>query len=158
MVGVDLELRSAEFAHPGALELAPLEAFSNTVEEDLSETTVQELMKDSLGELRRKALADSADHRTTVERRALVRMRSRAVRFYVLQRANGKCEGCGATAPFTTMDGRPYLEPHHIRRLTDGGPDDPRWVAGICPNCHRRAHYSRDGLRTTRSSQKLFKF
>jgi 5-methylcytosine-specific restriction enzyme A len=125
-------------------ELAPLEAFSSTAEEDLSETTVQDLMKDSLDELHRKALADSADHRTPVERRALVRMRSRAVRLYVLQRANGKCEGCGAAAPFTTVNGSPYLEPHHIRRLTDGGPDDPRWVAGICPNCHRRAHYSRD--------------
>lgn len=122
-------------------ELAPLEAFSSTADEDLSETAVQELMKDSLDELRRRALADSADHRTPVERRALVRMRSRAVRLYVLQRANGKCEGCGAAAPFTTVNGRPYLEPHQIRRL---GPDDPRWVAGICPNCHRRAHYSQD--------------
>jgi 5-methylcytosine-specific restriction protein A len=125
-------------------ELAPLEAFSSTVDEDLSETAVQELMKDSLDELRLKALADSADHRTPIERRALVRMRSRAVRMYVLQRANGKCEGCDAAAPFTTVNGKPYLEPHHIRRLTDGGPDDPRWVVGICPNCHRRAHYSRD--------------
>lgn len=125
-------------------ELAPLEAFSSAAEENLTESTVQELMKDTVDELRRKALADSANHRTPVERRALVRMRSRAVRLYVLQRANGKCEGCGAAAPFTTVDGRPYLEPHHIRRLTDGGPDNPRWVAGICPNCHRRAHYSVD--------------
>lgn len=45
-------------------------------------------------------------------------------------------------APFRTQDGQPYLEPHHIRRLSDGGPDDPRWVAGLCPNCHRRAHHS----------------
>jgi len=36
------------------------------------------------------------------------------------------------------------IEPHHIRRLTDGGPDHPRWIAGVCPNCHRRAHYSSD--------------
>jgi hypothetical protein len=102
------------------------------------------MLTNSLAELRRKALADSADCRTPVERRALYRVRSRAIRLYVLRRANGKCEGCGSAAPFTTRDGMPYLEPHHIRRLTDGGPDDPRWVAGICPNCHRRAHYSHD--------------
>ena len=41
---------------------------------------------------------------------------------------------CGAAAPFTTKEGLPYLEAHHIRRLTDGGPDDPRWVAGVGPN------------------------
>jgi 5-methylcytosine-specific restriction protein A len=128
-------------------ELMPIEAFFATRDENSSElpaTSVQELERDSLDELRRKALADSAEYRTPVERRALYRMRSRAIRLYVLRRAAGKCEGCGAIAPFTTVGGEPYLEPHHIRRLTDGGPDDPRWVAGICPNCHRRAHYSHD--------------
>jgi 5-methylcytosine-specific restriction protein A len=100
---------------------------------------------ETLSELRRKALADSAGCRTPSERRSLYRLRSRAIRAYVLGRAAGACEGCGQAAPFLTRDGRPYLEPHHIRRLTDGGPDDPRWVAGLCPNCHRRAHYSNDG-------------
>jgi 5-methylcytosine-specific restriction protein A len=122
-------------------ELVPLEAFDGPPDEPADE---EELKGESLAELRRKALADSAESRTPVERRALYRMRSRAVRLYVLRRAAGKCEGCGVTAPFITKEGQPYLEPHHIRRLTDGGPDDPRWVAGVCPNCHRRAHYSRD--------------
>jgi 5-methylcytosine-specific restriction protein A len=36
------------------------------------------------------------------------------------------------------------LEPHHIRRVADGGPDHPEWVIGVCPNCHRRAHYAED--------------
>jgi 5-methylcytosine-specific restriction protein A len=70
--------------------------------------------------------------------------RSAAVRVYVLRRAGETCEGCGQPAPFVTFDGRPYLEPHHIRRRSDGGPDDPAWVAGVCPNCHRRAHHSKD--------------
>jgi len=70
--------------------------------------------------------------------------RSRDVRDYVLARADGVCEGCDQPAPFVTKFGRPYLEAHHIRRLSDGGPDDIRYVAGICPNCHRRAHFGSD--------------
>lgn len=125
-------------------ELVPLESFKTRDTEREATAEEPDMDADSLAELRRKALADSAQCRTPIERRALYRLRSRAVRLYVLRRANGKCEGCGAAAPFTTNDGLPYLEPHHIRRLTDGGPDDPRWVAGVCPNCHRRAHYSQD--------------
>lgn len=41
-------------------------------------------------------------------------------------------------------------EPHHIRRLSDGGPDHPRWVVAVCANCHRRAHYSRDAIEFNR--------
>ena len=127
-------------------ELMPLEAFDVPQNCLLagSADSAQDMNSESLSELRHKALADSAETRTPLERRTLYRMRSRAVRLYVLRRAAGKCEGCGLPAPFTTKEGQPYLEPHHIRRLTDGGPDDPRWVAGICPNCHRRAHYSQD--------------
>jgi 5-methylcytosine-specific restriction protein A len=120
-------------------ELVPIEAFE--VSSVAGETDPN---GESLTELRRRALADSAECRTPVERRTLYRTRSRAIRLYVLRCAAGRCEGCTAPAPFTTTDGEPYLEPHHIRRLTDGGPDHPRWVVGICPNCHRRAHYSHD--------------
>ena len=67
------------------------------------------------------------------------------MRIYVRQRAAGKCEGCGKPAPFLTPAKQPYLEPHHIRRLADGGPDHPRWVAALCPTCHRRVHHGADG-------------
>ena len=30
------------------------------------------------------------------------------------------------------------------RSLSDAGPDDPRWVIALCPNCRRRAHYGED--------------
>ena len=100
-----------------------------------------------LQDLRRLALETPPASASAQERRANAYTRSEAVRVYVLRRANGVCEGCGAPAPFTTAAGRPYLEPHHIRRRTDGGPDHPRWVAAVCPNCHRRAHYGADGAR-----------
>jgi 5-methylcytosine-specific restriction protein A len=129
-------------------ELAPLQAFETATETEAPESSTAEIEEEwshaSLDELRRKAVADSAEFRTPIERRALYRMRSRAVRLYVLRRANGVCEGCGNAAPFVTAARLPYLEPHHIRRLTDGGPDSPRWVVAVCPNCHRRAHYSQD--------------
>jgi 5-methylcytosine-specific restriction enzyme A len=71
--------------------------------------------------------------------------RSRDVRDYVLARAGDKCEGCDSLAPFLRNDGSPYLEPHHIRRLSDGGPDHPAFVIALCPNCHRRVHAGADG-------------
>ncbi|WP_244472365.1 HNH endonuclease [Methylobacterium sp. Leaf108] len=77
-------------------------------------------------------------------RRSLYR-RSVAVRRYVLARAAGVCESCGKPAPFVTAQGEPYLEPHHTRRLSDGGPDDPRFVGGVCPDCHREIHHGVHG-------------
>ncbi|WP_371414158.1 HNH endonuclease [Sphingosinicella sp. CPCC 101087] len=68
-------------------------------------------------------------------------VRSKTVRDYALARANGRCESCNEGAPFETPAGLPFLEVHHIKRLTDGGPDSPGSVAAICPNCHREAHY-----------------
>lgn len=74
-----------------------------------------------------------------------VYQRSRDVREYVLARAKGHCEGCAAPAPFQRGDGSPYLEPHHTLRVSDGGPDHPKHVIALCPNCHRRVHAGRDG-------------
>jgi 5-methylcytosine-specific restriction protein A len=125
--------------------LIPVEAFAGTMQgEPMDAPEDRQLRKDTLDQLRRKALADAADARTPSQRQAIYRRRSRAIRLYVLRRSEGNCEGCGKEAPFMTSTGDPYLEPHHIRRLTDGGPDHPRWVIAVCPNCHRRAHYAQD--------------
>lgn len=91
--------------------------------------------------LRAAAYAAAAPARATGKSVQTVFQRSRAVKDYVLARAKGRCEACKEEAPFMTAAGRPYLEPHHIRRLSDGGPDDPATVAAICPNCHREAHF-----------------
>jgi 5-methylcytosine-specific restriction protein A len=71
--------------------------------------------------------------------------RSQCVRDYVLQRAAGFCECCKKPAPFVRPDGSPYLEPHHTTRLSDGGLDHPRFVAAVCPACHREIHFGREG-------------
>jgi hypothetical protein len=98
----------------------------------------------NLDELRRVAMLSSRRFVTPRDRKTLHRARSAAIRLYVLKRADGKCEACKSAAPFLTPRGQPYLEPHHIDRLADGGPDHPTKVIGLCPNCHRRAHYARD--------------
>ena len=78
-------------------------------------------------------------------RKQYVRQRSVAVRIFVLRRANGICELCDDPAPFKTKKKRPYLEPHHLTRLADGGPDHPSHVAACCPNCHRKIHFGENG-------------
>ncbi len=99
---------------------------------------------DQLRERAREA-ALRAEQSKPQEAKGLYYKRSAAVRQYVLARAGGICESCGKPAPFVRIDGTPYLEPHHTRRISDGGPDHPRWVAAICPNCHREVHYGKDG-------------
>ncbi|WP_275837114.1 HNH endonuclease signature motif containing protein [Mesorhizobium sp. YIM 152430] len=89
------------------------------------------------------AAANAAPDRRDVHTSVIER--SRHVRDYVVARSNGHCEGCEDPAPFLRPNGVPYIEPHHILRLSDGGPDDPRSVIGLCPNCHRRVHSGSDG-------------
>lgn len=101
--------------------------------------------KMSLEDLRKMALRTSTNEAPLEARRANVRLRSKAVRAYVLRRANGVCEGCNNPAPFDRPNDQPYLEPHHIYRVADSGPDHPSSVAALCPNCHRRIHHGKDG-------------
>ncbi len=56
--------------------------------------------------------------------------------------ANGKCQECKKPAPFhRRIDGKPYLEVHHIKRLADHGEDTVANAMALCPNCHRKRHY-----------------
>jgi 5-methylcytosine-specific restriction protein A len=120
--------------------------------EDLIEVAVAE---GSLEEMRRRALASGSEATQANTREAKLRYyeRNATVRAYVLRRANGTCEACQRPAPFRRSDGTPYLEPHHTRKLSDSGPDHPRWIGGICPNCHRQIHYGSDGQDVNRRLQ-----
>ncbi len=106
-----------------------------------------------LKNLREVARGHSAASRSGQERRRHIFERSKAIKTYVLARAKGKCESCGENAPFITDSGQHYLEVHHIRRLSDGGPDDPESTIALCPNCHRCAHYSVDREQFNRELQ-----
>jgi 5-methylcytosine-specific restriction protein A len=71
-------------------------------------------------------------------------VRDPAVKAWVLQTAKGTCEGCDYPAPFVGKDGLPYLEVHHVMPLSSHGTDKTTNVAALCPNCHRRCHFSAD--------------
>lgn len=58
---------------------------------------------------------------------------------YVKQKANGYCQLCGEKAPFE-VDGKPYLEAHHIKWLSNGGLDTIANQCALCPNCHAKVH------------------
>ena len=69
--------------------------------------------------------------------------RSPQVRNYVLARAEGECEWCGAKG-FETRAGSVYLETHHIQPLSENGSDTVSNVIALCPNHHREAHFGKD--------------
>lgn len=71
-------------------------------------------------------------------------VRDPAVKAWVLNIADGTCEGCGHPAPFIGNDGLPYLEVHHVMPLASHGSDTPTNAVALCPNCHRRCHYAHD--------------
>ena len=121
-------------------ELRPLEAIQELVEAEGPPPGA------TLEELRQRAQSAAAGPSQPITQASrTVYQRSRDVRNYVLARANGNCEGCASPAPFQRVDGTPYLEPHHLRRISDGGPDHPAHVIALCPNCHRRVHAGADG-------------
>lgn len=54
---------------------------------------------------------------------------------YAKLRADGKCECCGAPAPFK-VNGEPYLQITHIIPISQGGLDSADNIAAVCPNCN----------------------
>lgn len=57
----------------------------------------------------------------------------------VLSGAAGICACCGGRA-FQTPGGDWYLEVHHKKWLSEGGPDALENMIALCPNCHAREH------------------
>lgn len=70
--------------------------------------------------------------------------RSAEVAAWTLYHARGICALCKQPAPFVSRHGDPYLEVHHVQPLAEGGPDTVDNVVAMCPNCHRRAHFSKE--------------
>lgn len=118
---------------------------SNCVESPKAPYLTKPTRSKSLKQLRDIALSNSPIQANEKDKLIQVKYRSDAIKIYAKKRANGYCEGCGTKAPFETKSG-PYLEVHHLTRLSDGGSDCPENVIALCPTCHRRAHYAVDSV------------
>lgn len=121
-------------------ELLPIEQVAQAVDD--AEAPIGEV---DMNLLRQRAYAAAEVDRPGYRAERNIYERSRDVRDYVLARANGICEGCGEPAPFARPNRAPYLEPHHIHKRSDGGPDHPKFVIALDPTCHRRVHFGADG-------------
>jgi 5-methylcytosine-specific restriction protein A len=143
MVYLDHEIRKQDSNKVARVSivfhLAPYEAIRAPNEKE--EFTYSE---DGAVDLKRKAYLSASASPTLIRATVELKARSRHIKEYALSRAKGTCEYCQEKAPFLDVWGYGFLEVHHILSLSDGGPDDPQYVATLCPNCHRRAHYGRD--------------
>ncbi len=92
-----------------------------------------------IDELRQKAEA-SVSAAIEVKGQTTVYHRNPFIAAYVKERAKGICQLCGKEAPFRTRDGKPFLECHHVKPLSEGGWDSPDNCVALCPNCHRKMH------------------
>lgn len=65
-------------------------------------------------------------------------LRLGSARRAVLLRSEGHCENphCTGQPQDTTDAGQPILEVDHIHDLAKGGPDHPKQMIALCPNCH----------------------
>ena len=124
--------------------LAPVDTVQRGAE---AAEAAEEVESDDLEELRRKAVERATEGEAPATQLRKAYRRAAAIQEFARRRAAGRCEGCRSPAPFTTVAGRPYLEVHHLTRVSDGGPDHPDHVVAVCPNCHRRVHYSRDVIK-----------
>jgi 5-methylcytosine-specific restriction protein A len=119
--------------------LDSLAAFVPPSEKNFLAGKVSTLRKRRLGEMPRGNITPPNIISTTT-----TYVRDAAVKAWVLQAAKGTCEGCSHAAPFVGQDGLPYLEVHHITPLSSRGSDRISNAVALCPNCHRRCHFSSD--------------
>ena len=66
------------------------------------------------------------------------------VKAWVLNKASGTCELCDNKGPFKDRYGYLFLEVHHVVWLAKSGSDTPDNAVALCPNCHRKCHYSKN--------------
>jgi len=125
-----------------------LQVVDSPKSENDTDEFVDEINNKTLDELRQLALntVNTTQKANLQLRKVIVRIRAAAIKRYALLRANGICESCNKPAPFVTVSDSHFLEVHHLNKLSDGGLDHPINVAAVCPNCHRRVHYGKDGI------------
>ena len=86
------------------------------------------------------AAEKQSKHRASVTKPSKVDryIRSQSARAAVVRRSGGNCESpeCAGHPKELTAAGAPILEVDHVQELAKGGPDVPRNMIALCPNCH----------------------
>lgn len=119
-------------------ELCPVDGETIDLPSDIDDLDLATLYKQA-------KQASNAGMSSTTGSSEVSGMRSEVVREFALREANGVCQGCNSKAPFKTNDDEPYLEVHHVTRVSDDGPDHPDNVIALCPNCHAEVHNGKNG-------------
>lgn len=120
-------------------ELGRPEVYAPTADQETLSLHVNELLKSPDLPIPIGSQVPEVRHRSSYSF-----VRSPSVVAYVLQQADGICEACAVTAPFSRDDGAPFLEVHHVKPLSANGPDTVDNAVAICPNCHRGFHHAAD--------------
>ena len=98
----------------------------------------------SLSDLEKAARTNSTTTPGTRKVSSATTIRDPYISEYAKRLAAGKCELCRQPAPFKDKKGKPYLETHHIKWLSEGGADSIDNTIALCPNCHRKMHVIND--------------
>lgn len=120
-------------------QLPAMEAYAPTDNEEELALRAKQLLAET-----NMAIPIGAKHPASFRGTTKLFKRSPAVVAYVLKEAQGTCEACSSSAPFSMNDGSRFLEVHHVTPLSDGGPDTVDNTAAVCPNCHRAFHHAVD--------------
>ncbi len=125
----------------------PVMPISECAQDISHELTEQEISKLSDKELARYTVVKNVNKEPKTTE-TVIYYRDPYLKQMVKRIADGKCQYCGADAPFMDKQGEPYLETHHVKWLADGGKDVIDNVVAICPNCHRKVHVLNDEVDT----------
>ncbi|MFI3805607.1 HNH endonuclease [Vagococcus fluvialis] len=118
----------------------------------LEENEILETLKNSKRRVRNKKNQEIESKSEKLKNRKLSRRkvssyyyeRDQDIVEYAKRRANGVCELCQKTLDFLDSEGRPFLETHHIKWLSEGGEDTIENTVAICPNCHKKMHIEKN--------------
>lgn len=102
----------------------------------------QEISTLSLKKLAQRAAETQRSKPSRSQQTSTQVQRSPYVSAYIKRLAAGKCDLCNGDSPFS-INGRPFLECHHIKQLAKGGGDTIDNCVALCPNCHRKMHLLR---------------
>jgi HNH endonuclease len=134
--------------HRPVTRLAVLLWLERLYHPDLGDTTLTDLQ--DLFSMQPEEAARQAEYRRycsgllqgkvpgTFEETVSTRIRSARARNAVLYRDEYTCRNprCTGQCDDVNDKGKPIVHVDHIRELGDSGPDDPRNMITLCPNCH----------------------